>query len=354
MHLGAQYYRAPFPESRYWEEDLRRMRDAGLNTVQLWLLWAWIEATPSQYVFDDYDRLLELTAHNGLGVVLSTIAEIQPYWIHREVPGSEMVNHLGHRVISQNRNECHFGLTPGGCTDHPGVWERMAAFFNSVVTRYRDLPNLRGWDCWNETRWNVDADGIVCYCPRLTGVKEIGRKQLTSNTVAVDLDGVKCELELTQWLTPLEHHHGTVHAGNQNGALLSSLPVGAGRVIYFAGYLGESYRAKPNTGFEDYVAWVVRKAGVQAEIDVLLPQPDSTSFLYVKHGMSLNRRVVFVFFQKDHHLAHLRFRKGFFASDSVRDLIAGDVHRLEPGFGDSTELKMNCPNWRFAVLVEEQ
>lgn len=33
MNLGIQYYRAPFPESRYWEDDMRRIRDAGLNTV---------------------------------------------------------------------------------------------------------------------------------------------------------------------------------------------------------------------------------------------------------------------------------------------------------------------------------
>jgi len=141
------------------------MRDAGLNTVQLWLLWAWVEAKPGEYVFDDYDRLVELAAKCGLGLVLSTIAEIQPCWIHREVPDCEMVNHLGQRIVSQNRAECHFGLTPGGCTDHPGVWERMAAFLDAVVMRYRDLPHIRGWDCWNETRWNVDAHGIVCQCP---------------------------------------------------------------------------------------------------------------------------------------------------------------------------------------------
>ncbi|MEI8079118.1 MAG: beta-galactosidase, partial [bacterium] len=140
------------------------MRDAGLNTVQLWVLWAWVEAKPGRYVFDDYDRLMELAGKHGLGLVLSTIAEIQPYWIHREVPGSEMINNSGHRIVSLNRNECHFGLTPGGGTDHPQVWERMSAFLKTVVTRYRDLPNLRGWDCWNETRWNVDAEGIVCHC----------------------------------------------------------------------------------------------------------------------------------------------------------------------------------------------
>jgi beta-galactosidase len=164
MNLGVQYYRAPFPEEKYWEDDLARIKDSGLNTVQLWVLWAWVESKPGEFRFDDYDRLVELADKNGLGVILSTIAEIQPYWIHREVPGSEMIDHTGGKVISSNRGECHFGLTPGGCTDHPGVWERMQAFLREVATRYRTAANLRGWDAWNELRWNVQADGLVCFC----------------------------------------------------------------------------------------------------------------------------------------------------------------------------------------------
>jgi len=164
MNLGVQYYRAPFPEQRYWEDDFKRIKDTGLNTVQLWVLWAWVEARPGQFVFDDYDRLMELAERNGLGVILSTIAEIQPYWIHREVAGSEMIDHLGHQVISSNRGECHFGLTPGGCTDHPGVWERMGHFLTQTVERYGKSPALRGWDAWNELRWNVQADARVCFC----------------------------------------------------------------------------------------------------------------------------------------------------------------------------------------------
>ena len=164
MNLGVQYYRAPFPEQKYWEDDFKRIRDSGLNAVQLWVLWAWVEAVPGKFVYDDYDRLMDLAEKNGLGVILSTIAEIQPYWIHREVPGSEMIDHLGHKVISSNRLEVHFGLTPGGCTDHPGVWTAMSEFLRRTVERYRSHPALRGWDAWNELRWNLQADGRVCYC----------------------------------------------------------------------------------------------------------------------------------------------------------------------------------------------
>ncbi|MFO7975649.1 MAG: beta-galactosidase [Candidatus Hydrogenedentota bacterium] len=164
MNLGVQYYRAPFPTERYWEDDFARIKDSGLNTVQLWVLWGWVEAKSRTFRFDDYDRLMELAEKYGLGVVLSTIAEIHPYWIHREEPGSEMIDHMGRVVVSSNRGECHFGLTPGGCFDHTGVWARMRQFLAETTARYRDAPCLRGWDAWNELRWNVQADGLVCYC----------------------------------------------------------------------------------------------------------------------------------------------------------------------------------------------
>ncbi len=164
MNLGVQYYRPPFPNQRFWEDDFAKIRDSGLNTVQLWVVWAWVEPVPDQFRFEDYDRLVELAEKKGLGVILSTIAEIHPYWIHRVVPGSEMVDHMGHKVVSSNRVEVHFGLTPGGCTDVPGVWNRMTRFLSAVVTRYRGSKALRGWDAWNELRWNVQADGLVCYC----------------------------------------------------------------------------------------------------------------------------------------------------------------------------------------------
>jgi beta-galactosidase len=165
MNLGVQYYRPPFPEDRFWDDDFARIKLSGLDTIQLWVVWGWVESKPGQFNFDDYDRLVELAERYRLNVVLSTIAEVHPYWIHREVPGSEMVDHMGRTVISSNRNEIHFGITPGGCCDHPGVWERMAEFLRQTATRYRSASNLIGWDAWNELRWNIQADGLVCFCP---------------------------------------------------------------------------------------------------------------------------------------------------------------------------------------------
>lgn len=162
--LGAQYYRPPFPRSDLWEGDLAAMREAGLNTVQLWLVWGWIESTPGTFDFSDYDELVAIAGRNDLRVVLSTIAAVHPYWIHREVPGSEMITNMGQKVISTNRREIHFGITPGGCIDHPGVRDRQGAFLTAAATHFADVEHVSGWDVWNELRWNVHADGLVCYC----------------------------------------------------------------------------------------------------------------------------------------------------------------------------------------------
>jgi beta-galactosidase len=164
MFLATQYYRAPFPNRRYWADDFAKIRDCGIHAVQLWCLWGWIEAEPGRYDYNDYDELVGLADKAGLKVVLSTIAEIHPFWIHRLVPDSQMVDHMGNRVISTCREEVNGGLTPGGCFDHPRVAELMGNFLAAVAGHYSNAANLLGWDAWNETRWSVQSDGHVCYC----------------------------------------------------------------------------------------------------------------------------------------------------------------------------------------------
>lgn len=181
MILAVQYYRPPFPERRYFADDMKAIKDAGFNAIQLWVLWGWVEPEPGVFRFDDYDELFDEAHKQGLGVVLSTVAEIQPYWIHRVVPDSYMVDHMGNRVVSSNRGECNQGLTPGGCTDNPEVLRRMGIYLLQVGSRYADRPNLVAYDCWNELRWNVNSDGLVCFCPHtLSAFREWLRRRYGS------------------------------------------------------------------------------------------------------------------------------------------------------------------------------
>lgn len=165
MFLASQYYRPPFPQQRFWADDFARMRDSGLHAVQLWVIWGWVESKPGEFDYHDYDQQIELADKKGLKVILSTIAEIHPFWIHRLVPDSHLVNRKGHKVVSVLRRECNVGLTPGGCFDHPEVSERMANFLRNTGRHFASASPLIGWDCWNETRWAVYAQDYVCYCP---------------------------------------------------------------------------------------------------------------------------------------------------------------------------------------------
>jgi beta-galactosidase len=703
MNLGVQYYRAPFPEEKYWEKDIAKIKQSGLNTVQLWVLWGWVEPKPGEFIFDDYDRLVELADKNGLAVILSTIAAIQPLWIHREVPDSEMIDHMGHKVISTHRNECHFGITPGGCTDNPGVWSRMKQFLIQVTTRYRSAPNLKGWDAWNELRWNVQADGFVCYCnhtvkafrkwldnkhggldrlskawkrrygsweevtpgklpdrtytemmafqrfltwranqhakarykvmkaldpnhpvtvhaaspsplwpgsmerfdhainrgndwffaddldgvgcssfpkwsgmddvdfairvefvksagrdklvwlsevqggrsnigfniyadvdalsqqrwiwngiacgadtilfwcwrdevfgresggfgidgydgsaekrlsamkvmgklikereelianykpakpdigvlfspqsyylgwaqegnaframtgllgycrslarqsipylvveeehldalsglkvlflprmivadeqkeeafakfvkaggtlvcesecgafnpegiyrypedrftTRLSGVSEMGRRNINIDLVKATADDIKLNLGLTQWLTPWQRHKGKVWADYADGALISEVPMGKGRMVLCGTYLGDPYLKSWTPDFEKFVELIIRRAGWEPEVEVVSPKPDKDSFVYVKHGESAGRKMVFVFFPSNKNEVHLKFRPGFFRSNHATDIISGrkiPIQDTEAG----QECRFKAAEWRFSVLVED-
>lgn len=164
MFIASQYYRPPFPEKKYWQDDFKKIKDSGLDAVQLWAIWGWIEAEPDIFHYEDYDQLMELADKTGLKVIISTIAEIHPFWIHRLIPDSPMITHKGRKVISRPRRECNVGLTPGGCTDNPKVLERMGQFLQNLADHFGSAKHLMGWDCWNETRWSVHADGLVCYC----------------------------------------------------------------------------------------------------------------------------------------------------------------------------------------------
>lgn len=162
--LGTQYFRPPFPKQRWWADDFKAMRDAGLNAVQFWLVWGWVEPSPGRFRFDDYDRLAELADQHGLGVVLSTLPEVNPFWLPRLIPGGQMVDVEGHFVRSGPRGECLSGLVPGLCSDHPEVRTRMIHFLETCGNHFSKMPHLLSWDMWNENRWRNQAPQMVCFC----------------------------------------------------------------------------------------------------------------------------------------------------------------------------------------------
>lgn len=164
MILSTQYYRPPFPNQSRWAEDLALIARTGFDSIYLTASWAWIEAEPGDYRFDDYDQLIDLAGRQGLKVIVNLWSETQPLWIHRLHPGAAMIDHMGREVRSSQLAYIQFGLMPGCCTDHPDIRRKAGAWLSAVARRYVGLPQIRLWDCWNEMRWMSQSDGYVCFC----------------------------------------------------------------------------------------------------------------------------------------------------------------------------------------------
>ncbi|WP_432799952.1 beta-galactosidase [Poriferisphaera sp. WC338] len=166
--LGTQYYRPPFPRDGAWEQDLREIREVGIDAIVCWVVWGWCEPQEGEYVFDDYDRLFDLAAANGLEVILSVLPELNPFWMARAEPDAQIVDVMGNKAVNGPRLECLSGAVPGGCSDHPSVRKRMEDFLEACGKHFGGRSNLKAWDVWNENRWRNGVDGTVCCCEHST------------------------------------------------------------------------------------------------------------------------------------------------------------------------------------------
>ncbi|MHB1000398.1 MAG: beta-galactosidase [Armatimonadota bacterium] len=168
---GAQYYRAPTPDSTHWAEDLKRMADNGFNAVKFWAQWRWTHRTPDTFYFDDLDTLMDLAAQNGLKVTINVLFDVAPNWIFDTYPDCTMVTSAGHSVEPRTGNCRQIGGYPGPCFNHAESLDARKEFLRKVVERYASHPAMGMWDVWNEPEScylfrDPKEDMLVCYCPR--------------------------------------------------------------------------------------------------------------------------------------------------------------------------------------------
>lgn len=167
---GAQYYRAPTPDRRFWADDLARMADAGFNHVKFWAQWRWAHRRPDEYVFDDLAELMDLAGEAGLAVTINLIFDVAPDWLFRHHPDARMVTCDG-RVCEPRTLSCRqIGGYPGPCTHHAPARDARRGFLEATVRRFASHPAMGMWDVWNEPELHVAhrtprTETLLCYCP---------------------------------------------------------------------------------------------------------------------------------------------------------------------------------------------
>ncbi|MBW8738430.1 MAG: beta-galactosidase [Streptomyces turgidiscabies] len=140
--FGGDYNPEQWPEET-WHEDVRLMKDAGVNSVTLGVFsWAKLEPRPGAREFGWLDRLMDLMHDNDIGVVLATPTSSPPPWMGRLHPETLPVAEDGRTEWWGGRQ--HFS--------HSSATYRRyaAALTEDLAARYGGHPALTMWHINNE------------------------------------------------------------------------------------------------------------------------------------------------------------------------------------------------------------
>ena len=142
LYIGANYHPHDWTEER-WEKDIRLMKEAGFTTVRLGhLCWDSYEPENGVYTFAWFDRVMDLFAEAGIGVVLDVSMHPAPLWVHRECPGCRIVSPEGNVQAPLSRYM-------EDVADEE--YQHYALRFARVLAgRYRDHPALFAFGLCNE------------------------------------------------------------------------------------------------------------------------------------------------------------------------------------------------------------
>jgi beta-galactosidase len=149
---GGDYNPEQWPEE-IWVEDVRLMREAGVNLVSVGIFsWALLEPAQGRYEFGWLDRVLELLHGAGVAVDLATPTAAPPAWFTRQHPDSRPVTREGHVLGTGARGTF--------CPSSPAYADASAAITEALARRYAGHPALASWHVHNEYGGHVPA----CYC----------------------------------------------------------------------------------------------------------------------------------------------------------------------------------------------
>ncbi|WP_309124726.1 beta-galactosidase [Arthrobacter sp.] len=147
---GGDYNPEQWPES-VWLEDVRLMREAHVNRVTIGVFsWSSIEPREGDYEFGWLDRIMDLMAENGIGVVLATPTASPPPWFSLAHPEALPVTADGVRLIHGSRDT----YNPAA----PAYREAARRVTSALAERYSSHPALTMWHLHNEY-------GTVSYGP---------------------------------------------------------------------------------------------------------------------------------------------------------------------------------------------
>lgn len=141
--FGTAYYHEYHQVERL-AEDVRLIKEAGMNVVRLgestWTLW---EPRDGEFEFEWIDRVIDAFAQAGIKTILGTPTYATPAWMHRKNPEVTRINLDG--------NPEPYGFRQIADIGHPTYRFYCERLLRVIIPRYKDNPNVIGWQIDNET-----------------------------------------------------------------------------------------------------------------------------------------------------------------------------------------------------------
>ncbi|MFE2884801.1 beta-galactosidase [Streptomyces sp. NPDC059272] len=142
LAYGADYNPEQWPRE-VWDEDVRLMREAGVNIVSVGIFsWARIQPARDEWDFGWLDEIMDLLHAGGIGVDLATATASPPPWLSTEHPEILPVTAAGETLWPGGRQ--HWRPTSPVFRDH------ALRLVRKLAERYANHPALVAWHVSNE------------------------------------------------------------------------------------------------------------------------------------------------------------------------------------------------------------
>ncbi|MFC8362287.1 beta-galactosidase [Streptomyces griseorubiginosus] len=149
---GGDYNPEQWPEE-VWAEDVRLMREAGVNMVSVNIFsWALLEPREGEFDFSRLDRILALLHDHGIAADLATPTAAPPAWFFRKHPQALPVDRDGRQLS--------YGSRQTFCPSSPAYRRAALRIARALGERYGDHPAVVMWHIHNE----YGCHNAECYC----------------------------------------------------------------------------------------------------------------------------------------------------------------------------------------------
>ncbi|MDX3925221.1 MAG: beta-galactosidase [Shinella sp.] len=140
--VGAPHYPEHVDES-YWDNDARRMAEAGFNATRLGeFAWHIFEPKEGIFDFDLFDRAIAGLGRHGVKTILCTPTATPPRWLTAKHPEILRVDGNGRAMSHGSRQHAD--------TSNPVFRDYSRKITRAMAEHYRDNPDVIGWQTDNE------------------------------------------------------------------------------------------------------------------------------------------------------------------------------------------------------------